>query len=539
MFEIGKPIGSVGFRHGNYSGASASRLNLLQKIFVIVFAVFAAKTILLGLDGVHKRDSISGVQFAERAEIYDRNGELLAKNIVSGHIQLRPVAVENPDAVAQLVHKAMPEYSVNDVLKMIEDGGFKYLKKFANDEQRKLISDAKLPGLEVAKTNMRHYPKGRRFSHVVGFVNNENSGLEGAELVFDDYLKQNKDPLFLSIDARIQEQFYSGLSAAMQEYQAKSAMGMLMNSRTGEIIAMVSLPDFNPENRALDPVSNRRFRPMRDLYEIGSIFKVFNTAMAYENGIAKKYYVKEPYKIYDARGRVAHIVHDVRSFKPTSPNLTVDEIMIQSCNVGSAQIALDLPSFAQREFFERLHFDKALDLEFGKTERGLMPRKWGPVERATVSFGHGISVTLMHALLAVNAMTNGGIYIYPTLKKREVGRIVGERVLSENISAKIRDNMAHVATDSSGKSAQSRVSGINIGGKTGTAEKRFANGKTDASRNLTTFISVFPIEAPQYISIVTLDEPQYAKGQYWKTAAWNAGPTTGKILDGIVPLLFE
>ena len=333
--------------------------------------------------------------------------------------------------------------------------------------------------------------------------------------------------------ARIQSVFYEQLSMAMQKYQAKAAMGLLMNSRTGEMIAMVSLPDFDPENRNLDPDHNRMFMPLRGVFEMGSIFKIFNTALAMENGINKEYYVAEPFKVYDKFGRVAETIRDLASFKPVRPNLTVEEIMLYSCNVGSAQIALDLPDGAQREFFNRLHFDEALDLEFGKTEHPLLPSQWGPVERATMAYGHGIAVSPMHLLLAVNAMTNGGIYIYPTLLKRDVGVVQGERVLSDEISARLREIMFHVAEETSGR--QARIAGIQIGGKTATAVKY-----TDSRKNLTAFVGIFPVNAPQYTILVILDEPHGTKETFgWRTAAWNAVPTTGKILDSILPLLFE
>ncbi|MBQ0012957.1 MAG: penicillin-binding protein 2 [Proteobacteria bacterium] len=539
MYEVGKDINKFGFKRVNTATVAHRRINFLYKwIICLVFAVFVCKTLFLGIQGndINHNDESSWLN--ERADIYDRNGEVLAKNIISGHIMLRPKVVTDVDATAQVIHRILPEYSVNDAIKLINESSFIYLKKFATDEQRRIVRNAKLPGLEIEPVKMRHYPKGRRFSHVVGFVGNDGHGLEGAELTYDDYLRQNKDPLYLSVDARIQEQFYTQLTIAMQKYQARGAMGMLMDSRTGEMIAMVSLPDYNPERIGSDPVRNRKFKPMRDVLEMGSIFKIFNTALAYENGINKKYYVAKPYNILDARGRVATTIHDVSSFKPSHPNFTVDEIMLHSCNVGSVQIALDLPDGAQKSFFERVHLSEPLNLEFGKTERSLMPKKWGPVEKATVSFGHGISVTPMHLLLAVNAMTNGGIYIYPTLLKRNIGRVVGERVLDDGISAKLREIMVRIAEETSGK--QARVSGITIGGKTATAEKRDSAGKADSKRNTTAFIGVFPAEAPQYIILVVLDEPQGTKESWgWRTAAWNAVPTTGKILDGILPLLFE
>ncbi len=543
MFEVGKDIFKHGFMGARGDGVARKRLWVMYSVFFFAFAIFIGRTLQLGIQGTD-RSRLAGVDgewVVQRADIVDRNGDILAKNVESGHIILRNRAVreKDRDAVAQTIHRALPyEYSLAEALELVNSPRrFIRLKKYASEAQRQIVKDARLEGLEIEKIQTRKYPKRRLFSHIIGFVGEDGRGLEGAERTYDDYLRENKDPLRLSVDSRIQAVFYEQLSFAMQKYQTKAAMGMLMNSRTGEIIAMVSLPDFDPENLRADPVANRLFKPMRNVYDMGSVFKVFNTALAYENGIDKEYYVKEPFKIADKFGRTAAKISDIRSFKPPRPHLTVEEIMVHSCNVGSAQIALDLPDGAQKDFFERLHMDGPLDLEFGRTERTLMPKKWGPVERATVAFGHGISVTPMHLLLAMNAVTNGGIYIYPTLQKRSVGVVKGERVLADEISAKIRPIMLRVAEETSGK--QARVSGIQIGGKTATAEK-YINGKIDRKRNVTAFAGIFPAHAPQYTILVVLDEPQATKESWgWRTAAWNAVPTTGKILDSILPLLFE
>lgn len=541
MFEVGRDI----FKHGvagvNGDRAGRGRLRFMYSLFLLAFMIFAVRTLQLGIQGTDRaRLPGEGAAWtAERADIVDRNGDILAKNVESGHVAIVPSRIKNPDAVAELIHRALPyEYSLSDALKLVNSANrYTYVKKYASDNVRQMVRAARLPGLEVEVKQTRRYPKRRLFSHVVGFVGAEGRGLDGAERIYDKYLRENSDPLRLSLDSRIQSVFYEQLSIAMQKYQAKAAMGLLMNSRTGEMVAMVSLPDYDPENLRADSVGNRLFRPLRGVYEMGSIFKIFNTAMAMENGITKEYYIKEPLKIPDKFGRTAAKISDIRSFKPPRPNLNVEEIMLHSCNVGSAQIALDLPDGAQKEFFERIHMDDALDLEFGRTERTLMPIKWGPVEKATVSFGHGISVTPMHLLLAVNAMTNGGIYIYPTLQKRGVGAVRGQRVISDEISSRLRAIMVRVAEETSGK--QARVAGIKIGGKTATAEKR-VNGKIDHKKNLTAFAGIFPADAPQYTILVVLDEPQGTKESWGlRTAAWNAVPTTGKILDSILPLLFE
>ena len=543
MFEVGKDIFKHGFSGVRGEATGRKRLRVMYTVFLIAFMIFIGRTLQLGIQGTDRARlaGADGEWNVQRADIVDRNGDILAKNVASGHIILRNRAVRPQDreAVAQTIHQALPyEYSLADAIALVNsDRRFIRLKKYASDSQREIIQKARLEGLEVEKIQTRKYPKRRLFSHVVGFVGAEGHGLEGAERIYEEYLTENKDPLRLSVDSRVQSVFYDQLSFAMQKYGTRAAMGMLMNSRTGEIIAMVSLPDYDPENLSADPVENRLFKPMRSVYEMGSIFKIFNTALALENGIDKEYYVKEPFKVLDKFGRVATTIHDVRSFKPPRPHLSVEEIMVHSCNVGSAQIALDLPDGAQKEFFERLHMDKALNLEFGRTENSIPQRKWGQVERATVSFGHGYAVTPMHLMLAVNAVTNGGIYIYPTLQKRSVGVVKGERVLTDEISAKLRPIMLRVAEETSGK--QARVAGIEIGGKTATAEK-VINGKIDRKKNITAFVGIFPVNAPQYTIMVVLDEPQGTKESWgWRTAAWNAVPTTGKILDGILPLLFE
>ena len=541
MFEIGKDIFKNGFKISGADTIARRRIRFIYSLFIIVFTVFIVRTLYLGVQGTDRvrRGNGAGNWLVMRADIVDRNGDILAKNVMSGHITLRPAQVKDRDRVAQLIHDVLPiEYTVSDALGLIDSGKkFIYLKKMASDNQRDLIAQAALAGLGVENVQQRRYPKRRLFSHTVGFVGSDGNGLEGAERIYDDYLRENNAPLRLSLDSRIQSVFYEQLSIAIQKYQAKAAMGMLMDSRTGEMIAMVSLPDYDPENRSVDPSENRMFMPLRGVFEMGSIFKVFNTALAFENNITKEFYVVHPYKILDKFGRVATTISDIRSFKPPRPNLNASEIMLHSCNVGSVQIALELPDGAQKEFFTRIHMDKSLDLEFGRTERPLMPQKWGPVEKATVAFGHGIAVTPMHVLLSINAMTNGGIYIYPTMQKRGVGAVRGERIMTPAISETLRGIMFRIAEETSAR--QARIAGINIGGKTATAEKRL-NGKIDRNRNLTAFVGAFPIEAPQYTILVVLDEPKGTKESGgWKTAAWNAVPTTGKILDSVLPLLFK
>ena len=310
MFEVGKDIFRHGFAGMRGDAQARKRLGVVYIVFFIAFAIFILRTLQLGIQGTDRSRlaGATGEWNVTRADIVDRNGDILAKNVESGHIILRNKAVreKDRDAVAQTIHQAMPyEYSLAQAIELVNsDRRFIRLKKYASDAQREIIKKAKLEGLEIEKIQTRKYPKRRLFSHVVGFAGQDGRGLEGAERVYNEYLTENKDPLRLSVDSRIQSVFYEQLSFAMQKYQTKAAMGMLMNSRTGEIIAMVSLPDFDPENLGADPVANRTFKPMRSVFELGSIFKIFNTALALENGIepTKEYYVAKPFPIYDKNG---------------------------------------------------------------------------------------------------------------------------------------------------------------------------------------------------------------------------------------------
>ena len=552
-FNIGKDILPHEYKGAVFNRDSAERLHIIKIVFTLLFFCFIVRTFQLGLQhNAYRNSGGRGSEIERRADIVDRNGVVLTKSIEMGNIKIYPPRVKEKDiyAVAKIINEIAPtEYSIDAALNLIKSkkpGA--YIKKRAPEEQIKYVKSVnkKYDCFEVEVFTTRIYPQQNVFAHVVGFAG-KDKGLEGVEYTYDEYLRENKDALKLSIDSRVQNIFHEQLTVAMNKYRARGALGMLMNSTTGEMIAMVQLPDFNPNDINSIPVKARRFKLLRDNFEMGSVFKIFNTALAYENNLQNKdYKVDEPLMIYDKFGRRAlrKPIDDVSSFKRDVVKkkglrkLKAPDIMLYSCNVGSARIALDLPDYAQKEFFHRLHLDRSLNLEFGKTENAITYKNWGPTERATAGFGHGIAVTPMHLLLAVNAVTNGGFYIYPTLLKRGIGAVQGERVLDSNISDNIRKIMFNIAEQTTAKKA--RVKGIEIGGKTGTAEKRGADGRIDATRNVTVFTGVFPVSAPQYIIFILLDEPQgTTESGGWKTAAWNAVPTAGAILDGIMPLLFE
>lgn len=550
-FIVGKDVLPHEYSGCVYNSNSAKRLMVLKKVAFWLFIVFGLRTLQLALEpSEYIHHGLKNNNIERRADIVDRNGVVLAKSVKSGNIKLYPPKVKEKDknAVAKAISDIVPmEYSFADALAIINSGkSGVYIKMRASEDQinKFRTEHRKYDCFEIEQYTIRRYPQKNIFAHVVGF-SGKDEGLEGVEKTFNKYLTENNDPLKLSIDARVQNIFHEKLSIAMNKFSAKGALGMMMKASTGEMIAMVQLPDYDPNNINSSSVEVRRSKLLRDNFEMGSVFKIFNTAMAYENGLENNVYdVSKPFPIRDKYNRVVYNIKDIDSFYrdikkgKKKARMSVPEIMLHSCNTGSAQLALDFPENTQKEFFNRIHFNQSVKFDFGKTETAITQHRWGPTEKATASFGHGISVTPMHLLLAVNAMTNGGFYVYPTLLKRGIGAVKGEKVLDSEISEKLRGIMYRVAEETTAQKA--RVAGIKVGGKTGTAEKRHRDGTTDKNRNSTVFVGVFPVEAPQYIIMVMLDEPHgTTETGGWKTASWNAVPTAGAILNEIMPLLFE
>lgn len=322
-----------------------------------------------------------------------------------------------------------------------------------------------------------------------------------------------------TINPEIQQIFSERLSAAADKYQTKSIVGLIMETKTGNIIAQV-----NPESAL-------------DLYEFGSVFKVFNTALAIENGLEdKEYTVNEPYSIYDKSGNLLVKIIDVASFKPATPTMSVSDILKHSCNVGSAQIALDLPEDAQQTMFEKLRFNDRLVLDFGTTRHPRLPDKWNEVNRARLSFGSGAFVSPVHMIAAVNAMVNDGVYVYPTTNKCTKAP-KSERIINKSTSEKLRNILRGISEELSGKNAA--VNGVSIATKTASTNK-MTDGKINKDKIVTVATMVFPAEQPEYNMLIVFDEPEATEVSWgWKTAAWNVVPVSGKILKDIVPILIK
>ncbi|MDR1027486.1 MAG: hypothetical protein LBL46_03665 [Rickettsiales bacterium] len=494
------------------------------------FAFMAGRTIILGTGGERRlRRAPEMTASAMRADITDRNGLLLAKNVYSETLKLNARIVKRPDELALLVHSVFPDIAAADILNKIKTrGGDITLRENITKDQAAAIRAKPLDGLVIENTQRRFYPKKFAAAHIVGFVGKEGRGLEGMELYANNELLDGQS-VRLAADSRVQSIMWDELSKAMAAHNADAAMGAIMNARTGEIVAMVSLPDFDPDHIADYPASNRRNRMMADSFELGSVFKIFNTALALSSGIPadKSYNIVEPI-IHNGK-RIP--MGEARGFNPPAKNLSVKQIMQYSCNVGSAKMALDLPAGAQLSFFKELGFDRPMATDFGRTARRSFPRGDNPTDRTRWAIGHGISITPMQLLVAANAAANGGLLVYPTIYPRDFVP-QSSRIVRPDVSKTIRD-ILFSTKETTGREAAKNIQGVNYGGKTSTAQKLMPDGTYSPTKNLAAFFATWPIEAPKYSMLVILDNPK----TYPRTAAYSAAPAATRIMDAAIPML--
>ena len=386
------------------------------------------------------------------------------------------------------------------------------------------------PSLEFEEGEKRVYPHKNLLAHVIGTTDVDNVGISGIEKAMDERLTQSDIPLTLSIDIGIQDTIREILKEGMEKFKAVGATAILMDANTAEIIAMVSLPDFDPN---INKVKNERAlfnMASKGVYEPGSVLKVFNTAMSLESGkvkVADRFDATKPLKLR---------YNTIKDYRGENRWLSVPEILVYSSNIGSAQMALKVGASEQRNFLEKIGFFENVDIELAEKGRPLLPKRWSESTIATVAYGYGISVSPLHVISAYSAVVNGGIYHSPSLIKDSPKAKNGHRVLSFNTSKAMRKLMRLVVTDGSGKRAN--VRGYEVGGKTGTANKLSETGRYVDKKVRTTFVSAFPISNPKYALIVMLDEPQPLKETWgFVTSGWNTVPTASKIITAIAPQL--
>jgi len=465
-----------------------------------------------------------------RADIVDRNGVLLATSLATASLYANPKLVIDPADAAAKLARTLPGIDAKETAaKLASDRSFVWIKRNLTPRQQYEVNRLGIPGLFFQREEHRVYPHGVLTSHVVGFTNIDNRGLAGIEQYYDEWLLQSSEPLQLSIDIRVQHLLREELAASIDEFQAIGGAAMGLDLAAGELPGMVSLPAFGGNTPSRSPPENRFNRNTLGVYEPGSTFKIFNTAMALDYGVSTLA------TSYDATKPIRVSRFTISDYKGQNRWLSVAEIFMYSSNIGSVRMMLDVGRDRQREFLDRLGFLKAPTIELPEVAAPLVPSPWREVNAMTISFGHGISVTPLQLVVGTAAIVNGGILHPVTLIQRRGDEpIPGERVISARTSEQMRKLMRLVVEKGSGKSAN--VPGYLVGGKTGTAEK-IVNGRYKKDSRISSFVGAFPMNAPRFLVYAMLDEPKGNKSTFgYATAGWVVAPMISRIVSRIAAL---
>ena len=504
-----------------------------------IIAIIALRLVWLAAFGDHAGRKGGAVDLTpERGDIVDRDGHALARTIDAWVVGLQPSKViGNKLDLARKLAQLMPEKDEAAYLQMLRSGrSFYYLRRRASPSLVAAINALGEPGMALQREPDRLYPQLSLAAHVVGYTDVDGKGNAGIERAFDEQLRdpaRRGQPIVLSINSRIQQALEHELNDAMVKFSALGAAGVILDIHTGEVLAMTSLPQLNPNAAGQGSPEARFNRATLGVYELGSTFKPFTVAMAMDAGV-----VQSMGQMYPCPGTMTVGRRTIRDFHPFNRACSVAEIMQESSNIGTAQIADQLGTERQREFLRQMGFLDKVQVELKERGRTLTPgANWNQLERMTVGYGHGIAVTPLHLATGYATLFNGGIYRPATLLKVDKNHAAGKghRVFTEDTSYKMRSLLRLVVTHGSGKKAD--APGYRVGGKTGTANKAVPGGYSQ-TRVVTSFAGVFPMEEPRYVMVVMLDEPQPTADTYgFRTAGWNVAPVVSKPISRIAPRL--
>ncbi len=518
-----------------------SRTRILMTLGVTIFAFSAVCIRLIDLamfqaakEPITTRVAYDAEISTERADIIDRNGVLLATNLATVSLFARPNKISDADEVANKLISVLPELNGQDVTKKLSgDGHFVWIRRNLTPKQQWKVNGLGYPGLEFQHEEARIYPQGALAPHLLGYADIDNNGLAGIERAFDNTLRSSRNPIQVSLDMRIQHIVHSELSRAVDEFFAIGAAGIVLDAWTGEVLALVSLPDFDPNYPANSTASQRFNRATQGVYEVGSTFKIFTTAIALETGVV------DLSGGYDATRPIQISRFTIRDFHAKSRWLSVPEIFMYSSNIGAAKMALDIGGKIQRTYLGQLGLLDSLPISLVESGVPMIPNPWRPINTMTIGFGHGIAVSALHLAAGTAATINGGLYNAPTLIKRPSNSLKatrsGRRVFSKATSLQMRKLMRLTVEQGTGR--KGTAPGYLVGGKTGTAEKLTTGGYSSESL-LSSFIGGFPMDDPHYIVLVLLDGPKgninthgYAGG------GWTAAPVVSRIVRRIAPFV--
>jgi cell division protein FtsI (penicillin-binding protein 3) len=529
-----------------------SRLLVLGLAFLVGFSVIGLRMgMLASAKPVEpSADSGSSAIIAQRADIVDRNGNVLATNLTTKSLYAQPPMMIDAALSARKLAVIFPDLKEKELYeKFTSKRKFIWLRRKLSPEQEQQVFEIGDPGLLFGPREMRLYPNGKLASHILGGAGFGREGVHSAEVVgvagveykFDKFLRDPAEqgrPLELSIDLSIQAAIERVLGGGMKIMNAKAAVAVLMDVKTGELISMVSLPNFDPNNRprpltegdgADSPLFNRA---AQGVFELGSTFKTFTAAMALEYGVATPDTMIKIGKNMKIGG------FTIKDFDYYGEKLSLTDVIVKSSNIGSARLAEAVGGERQKAFLGSLGLLDRLDLQLpeAKQSRPLLPPKWTELSTVTVSYGHGIAVTPVHLAAAYASVLNGGTRVTPTLLKAKGPTVPGPRVVSRETSEAMRKILRQVVVR--GTASMGEVPGYQVGGKTGTADKPDPKGGYSEGKVISTFASVFPAQKPRYVLIVTFDEPNETSGpEPRRTAGWTAVPVASEIVRRVAPLL--
>ncbi|MGE5767311.1 MAG: peptidoglycan D,D-transpeptidase FtsI family protein, partial [Bacteroidota bacterium] len=504
------------------------RLLVAAVSFTLAFGLIGGRLIDLGLmAGQHEpslaRSLASDALETGRADIVDRNGVVLATTMPTASLYANPQHVRDPETAAERLAVVLPGLSPAELrAKLASQRSFVWLQRNLTPRQEYAVNALGIPGLYFQREQRRFYPHGSLTPHVVGFTDVDNRGLAGIEQSFDEVLRGSAEPLSLSIDLRVQHLLAGELAGAMQEFSAIGAAGVVMNAKTGELLAMVSLPTFDPDKPGAADADTRFNRASLGIYEMGSVFKIFTTAMALDLGVvtlADGYDVRQPI-------RVSRFT--IRDFHPKNRWLSVPEIFMYSSNIGTVHMVMEAGTAAQQDFLGRLGFLQPAGVELGEVGAPLVPSPWREINTMTISYGHGLAVSPLQLAAAVGTIVNGGRAVRPTLLRQDPASAPrGEQVIAPHTSQQMRELMRLGVVKGTGSKANAE--GYLVGGKTGTADKAKGRGYARNAR-IASFVGAFPMDDPRYVVFAMLDEPKPTKQTYgYATGGWVAAPLAGRV----------
>jgi cell division protein FtsI (penicillin-binding protein 3) len=494
------------------------------------FSIIVARLIDVMVFGAVSTGTVATLTHPMRADLVDRNGLLIARDLPVSDLYATPAAFWDTDEAADDLAEATGADSTHLKEAFAAKRGYILVQRGLTPDRRDAVMHLGLPGLVFEEGYKRYYPSGRTVAHAVGQVDTDDHGVSGLELGLETRLRGTRDvaPVQLSLDMRVQYVLEHEIQEAARAFRTKAAGGIVLNVRTGEVLALASMPDYEPNMRKLEAGDSIRNRMTQDVYELGSIFKIFAFTEAIEEQTIR---LDEPFEVGKPFKLGHYYIHDFERLGPTLPAAMV---FAESSNIGTAQIEMRSGPAKQKPFLKKLGLLDPLKTELPEVASPLYPRHWEVVEAATIGYGHGISVNPLGFVAAAAAVVNGGTSIRPTFLKNDAVQN-GERVISEETSRTMRQLLRLVVTDGTGKLAD--VPGYDVGGKTGTAEKA-ENGSYAHHLLISSFCGVFPIDDPQYLVFVMLDEPHGNKQSGgFATGGATAAPAVGRAIAKIAPLL--